>query len=50
LVDDARMAGTHTVQWNAVGMSSGVYFCRLQIRSVEGGGSVSETRKLVLLR
>lgn len=37
-------AGQHGVQWDAQGISSGVYFYRLQ------AGSFIETRKLILLR
>jgi hypothetical protein len=37
-------AGSHTRQWNAEGMPSGMYFYRLQ------AGSFTETRKLILLR
>lgn len=44
LVSGLKDAGTHTVQWDATGQPSGVYFYRL--RAVE----YVETRKLVLLR
>jgi hypothetical protein len=44
LVSGHRDAGTHTVQWDAVGQPSGVYFYRLQ------AGEFTETRKLLLLR
>jgi hypothetical protein len=44
LVDGRMEAGTHTVVWNALGFSSGVYFYRLQ-----SGNSVL-TRKLILLK
>jgi hypothetical protein len=37
-------AGTHSQQWNAAGLPSGVYFYQLQ------AGSFSKTKKLVLLR
>jgi hypothetical protein len=45
LFSGVRPAGTYTVQWNAAGLPSGVYFCRLS----NGRGPVT-TRKLVLLR
>ncbi len=44
LVSGHRDAGTHTVQWDATGQPSGVFFCRLR------AGEFVETRKLVLLR
>jgi hypothetical protein len=44
LVNEARQPGTYTVQWDASGMSSGVYFCRL------AAGEFVQTRKFILLR
>jgi hypothetical protein len=44
LISGHRDAGTHSVQWDAAGLPSGVYFYRLQ------AGEFVETRKLVLLR
>ena len=44
IVSEELSAGTYSKQWNANGMTSGVYFYRLQ------AGSYSETKKLVLLR
>jgi photosystem II stability/assembly factor-like uncharacterized protein len=44
LVAEEFPAGTYTRQWNASGMTSGVYFYRLQ------AGSYTETKRLVLLR
>lgn len=44
LVNETKQPGPYTVQWDARGMASGVYFCRLT-----SGGFV-ETKKLVLLR
>jgi photosystem II stability/assembly factor-like uncharacterized protein len=44
IVSEEMAAGNYTRQWNAVDLSSGVYFYRLQ------AGSLVETRKLVLLR
>ena len=42
LVNEERQAGSYTVQWNAEGFASGVYFYRLQ------AGSLNETKKLML--
>jgi len=44
LVNEQKPAGTYSVQWNAIGMSSGIYFYRLQ------AGSFAETKKLVLMK
>jgi hypothetical protein len=44
LVDGVEDAGYKSVQWNAIGMTSGVYFYRLQ------AGTFTQTRKLILLR
>jgi photosystem II stability/assembly factor-like uncharacterized protein len=43
LASEELSAGTHSKTWNAVGLSSGVYFYRLQ------AGTYSETKKLNLL-
>lgn len=42
LVDATMNPGRYTAQWNAGGLASGVYFCRLQ------AGQFVETRKLLL--
>jgi hypothetical protein len=44
LVEGAMAAGSHRVSWNAFGVASGVYFCRLT-----AGGYV-QTRKMILAR
>jgi len=44
LVNEAKDAGAHSVSWDAAGLSSGVYYYRMQ-----AGGYV-ETRRLVLVR
>ncbi|HUV37021.1 MAG TPA: T9SS type A sorting domain-containing protein [Patescibacteria group bacterium] len=44
LVDDYRPEGEHGVTWNAAGMPSGIYFCRLT------AGGFTVTRKMCLLR
>jgi hypothetical protein len=44
LVDEFEGAGFKSVQFNAGGLSSGVYYYRLQ------AGSYAETKKLLLLK
>lgn len=44
LVDEKLTAGVYGVTWDAIGVTSGAYFYRLQ------AGSFSETKKLLLLR
>ncbi|MBI5472934.1 MAG: exo-alpha-sialidase [Ignavibacteriae bacterium] len=44
LVNDAKSAGTYSVQWNAEGFSSGVYF--YQLRS----GTFSATKRMLIMK
>ncbi len=44
LVNEELKAGSYTKTWNAEGISSGVYFYKLQT------GKLSETKKMILLR
>jgi hypothetical protein len=44
LVDGVRSAGHHMVEWNAAGMPSGVYYCRME------AGDFTATRRVILLK
>jgi photosystem II stability/assembly factor-like uncharacterized protein len=44
LVSSSLQAGEHRITWNAAGIPSGVYFCRLR------AGSFTETKKFILLQ
>ena len=44
LVNEESNVGTHTTQWNATDMASGVYFYRLQ------AGDFVDTKKLLMLK
>jgi photosystem II stability/assembly factor-like uncharacterized protein len=44
LIDEFRKAGTHEVNFDASGLSSGIYFYQLK------AGRYTETRKMILLR
>jgi hypothetical protein len=51
LLDSYKEAGEHTISWDATGFPSGVYLCRMSVRSSEANaGDFVQTRKLVLLR
>jgi hypothetical protein len=52
LVNETKPAGVYTVQFDAGGLASGVYFYRLQARQIDGGqaGNFVEAKKLVVLR
>ncbi len=43
-VDEMQQAGMHTFLWSAEGLTSGVYFYRIQ------AGGTTETRKLILMK
>jgi hypothetical protein len=44
LASGVQPTGEHTVEWNASGLPSGVYFYRLEV------GGVAETRKVMLIK
>ena len=44
LVDEEKEMGTYKVEWNATGISSGVYFYHLQ------AGDFVETKKMMLIK
>jgi hypothetical protein len=44
IVDEEKVAGTYSVQWNAGSMASGVYFCKMESEGY------TESRKLLLLK
>lgn len=51
LVEGVQQAGNQSVEWNAVGVSSGVYFYRIEASTHgEAKGSFVQVRKMMLLR
>ena len=59
LVNERRNAGYHEVRFDGSGLSSGVYFYRMQVRPLDsafrrdsksGVGSFTETKKLLIVR
>jgi hypothetical protein len=52
LVNEQQESGYRSVQWNATGLATGVYFLRLKTQPMEGGqaGSFVQTRKMVIIK
>ena len=51
LVDGQQEPGDYSATWDATGMPSGTYFCRMQVQPLEGnGGNFSAVQKLLLVR
>lgn len=52
LVNGTQSFGSYTVPFYSLGLASGIYFYRLQIRQTDGGqaNNFIETKKMVLLR
>ncbi len=52
LVHQQIGSGVHSVEWNAAGVTSGVYFCRMEATEVSSGTGRSfvQVRKLLLVR
>jgi hypothetical protein len=50
LVDGMQQASRQSVVWNPGNMSSGVYFCRITARSVDGSGNFSAVKKLMFMK
>ncbi len=50
LVDGPEEPGRHVVSWDARKARSGTYFCRMKASPLAGGGTITSTRKLLLVR
>ncbi len=50
LVDEAKTAGYYNVQFDARGMASGTYFCRLVAEQITGKGSYASVKKMMVLK
>ena len=50
LADGIQVASHYKVEWNASGVSSGVYFYRIEARPQDGSDNFSSIKKLMLLK
>lgn len=50
LMNGTHQAGNYIVEWDAADMSSGVYFYRIEARSMNGGPVFVSLRKMLLLK
>jgi hypothetical protein len=50
LANEVQQAGIHTLNFNAAGLSSGVYFYSIQANSVDGSQSFRATKKMILMK
>jgi len=50
LVNEVQSPNHYKMQWNASNVSSGMYFLRIQARSVDGSGTFSAVKKLMLMK
>ena len=50
LANGVQSANHYSVQWNASGVSSGMYFLRIQARSTDGDGEFNAVKKLMLMK
>lgn len=50
LAEGVQPAGVYEVSWNAAGLASGVYFCRMTASGENGAGNFSSIKKLMLVK
>ena len=50
LVNEEKSSGEYAVQWNANDFSTGVYYCRLSVRSLSGEQVFEAVKKILLLK
>ena len=50
LVDGMHAASSYVVHWNPSGLSSGTYLYRIDARNVDGSGTFSSVKKLILMK
>jgi hypothetical protein len=50
IVDRSLAPGPHSIEWNGIGMASGVYFINLKVQSIVSDKSFIGTIKIILLK
>lgn len=50
LVNEIKLAGTYTTEWNASDYSSGIYFYSIEASSISSGKYFSNTKKMMLVK
>ena len=50
LADNTYRPGNYQIRFDASGLSSGLYLCRMQAEAVDGGVRFTAARKILLLR
>ncbi|RPH30596.1 T9SS C-terminal target domain-containing protein, partial [bacterium] len=50
LVNEVKAASRHTVEWNASGVATGVYFYRMTAKPVDGSRDFHAVKKLLLVK
>jgi hypothetical protein len=50
LANEVQQSGVHIVNFNAAGLSSGIYFYSIQANAVDGSQSFSATKKMILMK
>jgi len=51
LVDEMKYPGNFTVTWDAGGLTSGVYFCRMTVQGIgDNRSAFTEVKKMMLVK
>ncbi len=50
LVDNIVQAGSHSIEWNASNLSTGVYLYRINAESVDGSKNFNSVKKMILMK
>lgn len=50
LVDGSQSASRYSVTWSPTGLSSGIYFCRIQAQSQDGSSNFTSVKKLLYMK